>query len=98
VFIHAAGAIGPIGFAGETDPREYRASVLLNAAAPLILGDAFLRAGRHLSCRRQLVLLSSGAAQRPYPGVAAYGAAKAAPPITSSPTAPSSSGCTRKDC
>jgi NAD(P)-dependent dehydrogenase (short-subunit alcohol dehydrogenase family) len=42
VFIHAAGAIGPIGFAGETDPREYRASVLLNAAAPLILGDAFL--------------------------------------------------------
>jgi benzil reductase ((S)-benzoin forming) len=78
VFIHAAGAIGPIGFAGETDPREYRASVLLNAAAPLILGDAFLRAGRHLSCRRQLVLLSSGAAQRPYPGVAAYGAAKAA--------------------
>ena len=78
VFIHAAGAIGPIGFAGETDPRESRASVLLNAAAPLILGDAFLRAGRHLSCRRQLVLLSSGAAQRPYPGVAAYGAAKAA--------------------
>lgn len=77
-FLHAAGAIGPIGFAGETDPREYRASVLLNAAAPLILGEAFLRAGRHLGCRRQLVLLSSGAARRAYPGVAAYGAAKAA--------------------
>jgi benzil reductase ((S)-benzoin forming) len=78
VFLHAAGAIGPIGFAGETDPREYRASVLLNAAAPLILGDAFLRAARHLSCLRQLVLFSSGAARRAYPGVAAYGAAKAA--------------------
>ena len=78
VFLHAAGEIGPVGFAGETDPVEYRASVLLNAAAPLILGEAFLRAGRHLSCRRQLVLLSSGAARRPYPGVAAYGAAKAA--------------------
>jgi benzil reductase ((S)-benzoin forming) len=78
VFLHAAGAIGPVGFAGETDPRDYRASVLLNAAAPLILGEAFLRAGRHLRCCRQLVLFSSGAARRAYPGVAAYGAAKAA--------------------
>lgn len=78
VFLHAAGAIDPIGFAGETDPRDSRASVLLNAAAPLILGEAFLRAGRHLKCRRQLVLFSSGAARRAYPGVAAYGAAKAA--------------------
>lgn len=78
VFVHAAGTVGPIGFAGETDPRQYRASVMLNAAAPLILGEAFLRAARNLGCRRQLVLLSSGAARRPYPGVAAYGAAKAA--------------------
>src|SRR6185437_16612468 len=29
VFVHAAGAISPIGFAGETDPVDYRASVLL---------------------------------------------------------------------
>jgi NAD(P)-dependent dehydrogenase (short-subunit alcohol dehydrogenase family) len=78
VFLHAAATIGPIGFAGETDPRRYRASVMLNAAAPLIVGEAFLRASRHSGCRRQLVLLSSGAARRPYPGVAAYGAAKAA--------------------
>src|SRR6185437_3350945 len=77
-FLHAAGEISPVGFAGETDPAQYRASVLLNAAAPLILGEAFLRAGRYLACRRQLVLPSSGAARRPYPGVAAYGAAKAA--------------------
>jgi benzil reductase ((S)-benzoin forming) len=78
VFLHAAADIGPVGFTGETNPAEYRASVLLNAAAPLILAEAFLRAGRHLRCRRQLVLLSSGAARRAYPGVAAYGAAKAA--------------------
>jgi benzil reductase ((S)-benzoin forming) len=78
VFLDAAGTISPIGFAGEADPRQYSASVMLNAAAPLILAEAFLRAVRNLSCRRQLVLLSSGAARRPYPGVAAYGAAKAA--------------------
>ena len=78
VFIHAAGAIGPVGFVGETYPRQYRAGLLLNAAAPLIAGEAFLRAVRDLKCRCQLVLLSSGAARRPYPGVAVYGAAKAA--------------------
>jgi NAD(P)-dependent dehydrogenase (short-subunit alcohol dehydrogenase family) len=78
IFIHAAAAIGPIGFAGEADPAAYRASVLLNAAAPLVLADAFLRAARNLSCSCQLVLLSSGAARRSYPGLAAYGAAKAA--------------------
>jgi benzil reductase ((S)-benzoin forming) len=78
VFLHAAATIGPIGFAGETDPDAYRASVLLNAAAPLIVAEAFLRAVRHLRCRRQLVLFTSGAARRAYPGVAAYGAAKAA--------------------
>lgn len=77
MFLHAAATIRPIGFAGETDPRHYRASVMINGAAPLILGESFLRASRNLRCRRQLVLLSSGAARRPYPGVAAYGAAKA---------------------
>jgi hypothetical protein len=40
VFVHAAPTIGPIGFAGETDPRHYRASVMLNAAAPLTLAEA----------------------------------------------------------
>lgn len=78
VFLHAAATIGPIGFAGELDSEKTRASVLLNAASPLITAEAFLRAARHLRCRRQLVLFSSGAARRPYPGVAAYGAAKAA--------------------
>ena len=80
VFISNAGTIDPIGFAGEGDADAYRRSVLLNAAAPQILGDAFLRAvaasgfgGRAILCQ-----LTSGAARTPYPGWSAYGAGKAA--------------------
>lgn len=78
VLVHAAASIEPIGFTGDSDPAVYRRSVVLNAVAPLVLGESFLRVTRELTCRRQLVLLSSGAAQRPYPGLAAYCAAKAA--------------------
>jgi benzil reductase ((S)-benzoin forming) len=76
--LHAAGTIDPVGFAAEVDPDRYRANVLLNAAAPLVLGQLFLRAVRDLSARRHLVLLTSGAARTVYPGWSAYGAAKAA--------------------
>lgn len=43
VLIHAAAAIGPIGFAGETDRAAHRASVLLNAAAPPVGDEQALR-------------------------------------------------------
>jgi benzil reductase ((S)-benzoin forming) len=88
VLVHCAGTLDPIGYAGEVDPDAYRRSVLLNAAAPQILGEAFLAA---LSARRlrvrapaarepeaHLMLLSSGAASRVYEGWSAYCAGKAA--------------------
>jgi len=46
VFVHCAGTLDPIGFAGEVDPERYARQVLLNSAAPQVLGDAFLRAAR----------------------------------------------------
>ena len=46
VFVHAAGTLEPIGFAGEVDAAAYRRAVLLGAACPQVLGDAFLRAAR----------------------------------------------------
>lgn len=79
VFVHAAGTLTPIGFAGEVDPEGYRDQVLLNAAAPAILGDAFLRAFAASRAERGLVLMiSSGAASSVYPGWSAYCAGKAA--------------------
>lgn len=78
IFVHCAGTLEPIGFAGEVASPEYQRNVVLNAAAPLALGHAFLRAVRSWQGRSDLWLLSSGAATRPYPGWSSYGAAKAA--------------------
>ena len=44
VFVHAAGTLTPIRFAGEGDAAAYAHNVLLNSAAPQVLGDALLRA------------------------------------------------------
>ena len=78
VFIHNAGTITPIGPADAVDRHAYRRAVLLNSAAPQILGSAFLRAAAHLTCERHLIMLSSGAARTPYAGWSSYTAGKAA--------------------
>jgi benzil reductase ((S)-benzoin forming) len=78
VFVHSAGTLGPIGFAGEEDADAYADAVLLDAAAPVVLGDAFLRALRGTRARSHLVMIGSGAARNVYAGWSAYGAGKAA--------------------
>jgi benzil reductase ((S)-benzoin forming) len=78
VFIHNAGTLEPMGFAGEVDSDGYRAQVLLNAAAPQALGHGFLRATQGFAGEAHLVMLTSGAASRPYEGWSAYCAGKAA--------------------
>jgi benzil reductase ((S)-benzoin forming) len=78
VFIHSAGTLQPMGFAGEVDGEAYARNVLLNSAAPQVLGAAFLRAVRGCKARSDLVMISSGAAESIYEGWTAYGAGKAA--------------------
>lgn len=78
VFIHAAGTLDPIGFAGEVDTAAYSRNVLLNSAAGQVLGHMFLSAVRGREGSFQLVMISSGAARSVYPGWSAYGAGKAA--------------------
>lgn len=78
VFIHCSGTIEPMGFAGEVDPVAYQRNVLLNSAAPQILGDAWLRAVRCTSASAQLAMITSGAAHSVYEGWSSYGAGKAA--------------------
>jgi benzil reductase ((S)-benzoin forming) len=77
-FIHSAGTLEPIGFAGEVDARGYARQVLLNSAAPQVLGDAFLRAARETRARCTLLMIGSGAARNVYEGWSAYCAGKAA--------------------
>lgn len=77
-FVHVAGTVDPMGFAAEVDGEAYLGNVLLNSAAPQVLGQQFLAATRSLDARRHLVLLTSGAARSVYPGWTSYGAGKAA--------------------
>lgn len=78
LLIHNAGVLEPVGFAGEVASDAYRSNVLLNAAAPQVLGHAFLAAAKAADVPAQLVMLTSGAARSPYPGWSAYCAGKAA--------------------
>lgn len=75
-FIHNAYYPGQIGFVSEVDPLEYAKGIQANAAAPLILGDLFLRAVQP-GYESGLVLMSSAAARHPFLGNASYCAAKA---------------------
>jgi benzil reductase ((S)-benzoin forming) len=78
VFVHSAGTLDPIGFAGEVDAAAYARQVLLNSAAAQVLGDAFVRAAATSSAPCTLLFVSSGAATNVYEGWSAYGAGKAA--------------------
>lgn len=78
VLVHAAGALTPIGFAGEVEDDPYVDNVLLNSAAGQVLGHAYLSAVARKPGTHDLVMISSGAASSTYAGWSSYGAGKAA--------------------
>lgn len=78
VFVHNAGTLDPIGFAGHVDSAAYRRQVLLNSAAPQALGHAFLKAAATFDGEAHLMMITSGAARGLYEGWSAYSAGKAA--------------------
>ena len=78
VFIHSAGTLSPMGFAGEVDPEVLQRGVFLNSVALQMLGDAFLRALAGTRAEATILNLGSGAAFNPYEGWATYCAGKAA--------------------
>ncbi|MFI5695534.1 SDR family NAD(P)-dependent oxidoreductase [Kribbella sp. NPDC051586] len=77
VFIHNAGTLTPLGSADHVDTTLYTRNVLLNSAAAQVLGHSFLRAVSGRKCEQHLIMVSSGAAQRPHEGEASYCAGKA---------------------
>ena len=78
VFVHNAATLTPIGFAGEVDPAGYQANVLLNSAAPQVLGGSVIATATRTTTPTVLIQLSSGAGKSPYPGWTSYCASKAA--------------------
>jgi NAD(P)-dependent dehydrogenase (short-subunit alcohol dehydrogenase family) len=80
LFVH--NALFPLGhaFVGEGDPEYARNEITANVVSPLVLGDMFLRAAQPAVAAGVdvgLVQMSSASARLPYPGMAAYCAAKA---------------------
>ena len=78
LFIHSAGTLSPIGFAGEQDSDKYRSNILLNSAAPQILGDSFLRAFANFPGLGVVLFIGSGASHTAYAGWSGYCGGKAA--------------------
>jgi benzil reductase ((S)-benzoin forming) len=78
VFIHNAATLTPIGFVGEVDGAAYQTNVLLNSAAPQVLGEAVARTALRTSTPTVIAQLSSGAGKSAYPGWSSYCASKAA--------------------
>jgi benzil reductase ((S)-benzoin forming) len=76
IFFHNAYYPGRLGFVSEVDAVEYTKCIQANAAAPMVLGDMFLRAVDD-RFEAGLILMSSAAARHPYLGNANYCAAKA---------------------
>ena len=77
--INNAGTLGEIGYVGELPNEHFQFVFDLNVVAPAMLMNTFLNTyGGHTSIPRTILNISSGAAQRPVDGWAAYCASKAA--------------------
>jgi benzil reductase ((S)-benzoin forming) len=77
IFIHNAYYSNAVGLVGRVDQGEYEKSLLANLAAPLALGEAFIREFPQ-GAEGGLALMSSGSAIVPLEGLASYCAAKVA--------------------
>jgi benzil reductase ((S)-benzoin forming) len=77
--INNAGTLGEIGYVGELPNEHFQFVFDLNVVAPAMLMNTFLSTYGNLGgIPRTILNISSGAAQRPVDGWAAYGASKAA--------------------
>ena len=77
--INNAGTLGEIGYVGELPNEHFQFVFDLNVVAPAMLMNTFLSTyGGQTDIPRTVLNISSGAAQRPVDGWAAYCASKAA--------------------
>ena len=77
--VNNAGTLGEIGYVGELPNEHFQFVFDLNVVAPAMLMNTFLGTyGGQTGITRTVLNISSGAAQRPVDGWAAYCASKAA--------------------
>lgn len=76
-FINNAGMVDPIKPAGKSDPETMTKSVHLNLLTPMLITNEFLKLTEDWDCKKVIVNISSGAANRPIYGWNTYGTTKA---------------------
>jgi benzil reductase ((S)-benzoin forming) len=77
ILINNAGVLDPIAPIGDCDPNQLAGNIRVNLTAPLVLCHHFYHFAKALPGSKWIVNITSGAAQTPYYGWSAYGAAKA---------------------
>lgn len=75
--INNAGMIDPVGPAGQYDFREYKKNLEINFTAPLLLTHQFIGRFQSIDAVKRVVMVSSGAAFKPYHGWSHYCSTKA---------------------
>lgn len=77
-FVNNAGGLGEINTLGNLDSEKIQDIIQLNTTTPLVLANEFIRFTKNLTCKKQIINISSGAAVNPYQGWSIYCASKAA--------------------
>src|SRR5690606_22108759 len=78
LWINNAGVLDPIAFVRDLDPAAFQDHLAINVGGVLHGSQAYVRHLRAVGRTGVLVIVSSGAAQKPYPAWGAYCAGKAA--------------------
>ncbi|MCT4698896.1 (S)-benzoin forming benzil reductase [Tenacibaculum haliotis] len=76
--INNAGRLGKISNLENLNPNDISKTIQLNTTTPLILSSLFIKLTEQLSCKKQIINISSGAAKSPYQGWSIYCTSKAA--------------------
>ncbi|WP_275316809.1 (S)-benzoin forming benzil reductase [Tenacibaculum bernardetii] len=76
--INNAGRLGKISNLENLKPIDISKTIQLNTTTPIILSSLFIKITEQLSCKKQIINISSGAAKSPYQGWSIYCTSKAA--------------------
>ncbi|CAL2102930.1 putative Benzil reductase ((S)-benzoin forming) [Tenacibaculum sp. 190130A14a] len=76
--INNAGRLGTISNLENIDTIDIAKTIQLNTTTPLVLNSLFIQLTQDLTCKKQIINISSGAATKPYEGWSIYCTSKAA--------------------
>lgn len=76
--INNAGRLGTISNLENIDAEDIAKTMQLNTTTPLVLSSLFIKLSEDIKGKRQIINISSGAAQSPYEGWSIYCTSKAA--------------------